>query len=365
MLRYYAGLCDKIEGRIVDSNQCHLSYVLKEPVGVCALITPWNSSLRNVISKLSPALAMGNTCVVKVSELTPLSALRLAALVKEAGFPPGVVNILAGIGDKAGEHLVTHPLVNKISFGGCTSTGKRILSLAAGTVKRVTASLGGKSASVICSDADLQYATKTTCEGMFRNSGESCTSLCRVYVHETLYDAFIAQAIQYCKTQKLGDPFDDASTMGPMATDSQFLRTIGYIDRAKEGGAKLLIGGNTKDKFVEPTIFVNVSDEMEISRNEIFGPVMCVFSFKNDEEAINRVNNSQYGLWAAVFTKSMIKSSKYSKELKVGTVAINCNSTSTSLPFGGFRESGFGREGGLEGLYSYTEVKVVNICTSI
>jgi len=364
-LRYYASLCDKIDGRLVDSNDCHLSYVKSEPVGVCGLITPWNSSLRNVVAKLAPAIAMGNTCVVKVSELTPLTALRLAALIKEAGFPPGVVNILSGVGEKVGEHLVSHPLVNKISFTGCTPTGKRILALAAGTVKRVTAELGGKCASIICCDADLQRAVQITCNGTFHNSGESCTSLSRVYVHETLYDQFVTQAVEYCRQQKLGDPFDPATTMGPMATDSQFMKTIGFIDRAKKDGAELLIGGNVRDKFIEPTIFAKVSDGMEIARNEIFGPVLCVFSFKTDEEAIERANSSRFGLWAAVFTKSMGKSAMYTKELKAGTVAVNCNHGSPSLPFGGFRESGIGREGGIEGLDAYAELKVVNLCTGI
>jgi acyl-CoA reductase-like NAD-dependent aldehyde dehydrogenase len=225
-LRFYASLCGKSDGRVIDTGDehNHHSYTIHEPIGVCGLITPWNYSINVLVRKLGPALAMGNTCVIKLSETTPLSGLRFASLIQEAGFPAGVVNVLVGVGEIVGEHLVKHPMVQQISFTGCTATGKHIISLASGTVKRVTCELGSKSAAIVCEDADFLKSVKTICKGMFFNSGQSPIALSRVYVHETIYDEWLKKAVEYCRNQKMGDPFDSTTTMGPIASTSQFTK---------------------------------------------------------------------------------------------------------------------------------------------
>ena len=225
-LRYYAGLCDKVDGRVVNNNDGYFSYVIREPIGVCALITPWNFPLCTLISKLAPALCTGNTCVVKVSEETPLTSLRLVPLIIEAGFPPGVINILVGLGPVAGTALVRHPLVDKISFTGSTKVGKSIQQYSGETIKRITLELGGKSAAVVCADADLNSAVYNVCHGMFYNAGQICVALSRVFVHESCYDEFLSKAVEFCRSIKICDPFECDASQGPMTTEKQFNKVI-------------------------------------------------------------------------------------------------------------------------------------------
>lgn len=365
-IRYYAGWCDKIQGKTIPVNGPYFCYTRHEPVGLCAQIIPWNFPLLMAAWKLGPALAMGCTTVLKPAEQTPLTALRLGELIMEAGIPDGVVNILPGYGPTVGHGLVTHKLVDKIAFTGSTEVGMEIMKNAhVNGLKRVTLELGGKSPFIVMDDADIDFAVEQTSHGVFFNMGQCCVASSRVFVHEKIYDQFIIKAIEAAKKRVVGDPLETATDQGPLVDVDQRNKYLDYIKKGEEEGAKLEVGGRLikgPGYFVEPTIFSNVSDNMAIAREEIFGPVKSVLKFKTIEEAIRRANDSMYGLGAGIVTKNIENAIKISNGLRAGTVWINCyNKFDVNTAFGGYKNSGIGRELGEYGLQNYTEVKTVII----
>ncbi|KAG8597769.1 hypothetical protein GDO81_002384 [Engystomops pustulosus] len=365
-LRYYAGWADKWHGKTIPIDGDYFTYTRHEPVGVCAQIIPWNFPLVMLAWKFGPALATGNVIVMKVAEQTPLTALHLASLVKEAGFPPGVINILPGMGHTAGAALSSHMDVDKVAFTGSTEVG-RLIQQAAGksNLKKVTLELGGKSPNIICSDADLDWAVEQAHFALFFNQGQCCCAGSRTYVQEDIYNAFVERSVHRAKNRIVGNPFDFKTEQGPQVDEEQFKKILGYIKTGKQEGAKLLCGGNPaadRGYFIQPTIFGDVSDNMTIAREEIFGPVMQILKFKTIEDVIERANGSEYGLAAAVFTKDLDKANYVSQSLRAGTVWINCYDVfGAQAPFGGYKASGTGRELGEYGLEAYTEVKNVTI----
>jgi len=369
-LRYYAGWADKIHGKVLPVTGDFLSYTKHEPVGVAGQIIPWNFPLLMMAWKLGPALAAGCTVVMKVAEQTPLSALYVCKLIEEAGFPPGVVNVLSGFGPTAGAAIVNHPDVDKVAFTGSTEIGKLIASQAAKTLKRVTLELGGKSPNIIMDDlkgADLDYAVAQSSFGLFFNQGQCCCAGSRIFVHEKIYNEFVERSVEVAKKIKVGDPFDAKTDQGPQVDGDQMNKILDLVKSGKSEGARLLLGGNRFGKegyFVEPTVFGDVKDDMRICREEIFGPVMQILKFKTVDEVIERANNSEYGLAASVFTKDIDLANKISSSLRAGTVWVNCyDNFDNAAPFGGYKQSGYGREKGEYGLDNYLEVKCVTIKT--
>jgi len=365
VLRYYAGWADKNHGKVIPMNGQHFGFTRHEPVGICGQIIPWNFPLLMVSWKLGPALAMGNCVIMKPAEQTPLTALYVAELAREAGFPAGVLNMIPGFGPTAGAPIVEHPNVDKIAFTGSTEVGKIIQQTAAKTLKRVTLELGGKSPNIIFKDTDLDYAVQMAHFGLFFNQGQCCCAGSRVFVEEAIYDEFVGKSIELAKGKKVGDPYDPTTTQGPQIDEDQMGKILNLIDSGKKDGAKLVTGGarfGNKGYFIEPTVFTDVKDNMRIAQEEIFGPVQQILKFKNMEEVVERANSTAYGLAAAVFTKDLDRALYLSQGLRAGTVWINCyDSFSPQTPFGGFKESGFGRELGEYGLQNYTEVKQVTI----
>lgn len=362
--RYYAGWTDKIVGQTIPLDGDFLSYTRHEAIGVIGQIIPWNFPLLMAAWKLAPALACGNVVVLKPAEQTPLSALHLAALIKEAGFPPGVVNVLPGHGPTAGAPIVDHPLVAKVAFTGSTEVGKIIQRAAAATLKKVTLELGGKSPLIICEDADVDAAVETAHNGLFFNSGQVCCAGSRVYVHESIYAEFVAKSAARARARTVGDCFSGAE-QGPQVDADQLHKILGYIESGKKDGATLVCGGakhGDAGYFVQPTIFADVTDGMAIAREEIFGPVLSVLKFSSTDEIIDRANDSVYGLAAAVITKDLNRAITISNGLRAGVVWVNCyNVLECQTPFGGYKESGIGRELGSYGLAQYSEVKSVII----
>jgi aldehyde dehydrogenase (NAD+) len=366
--RYYAGWADKLNGEIVPVEGNNFAFTLKEPVGVCAQIIPWNWPIMMQALKLGPALAAGCTVILKPSEFTPLTALRVGELVIEAGFPPGVVNIIPGYGYEIGEYLAKHPQIDKLAFTGSTTVGKLLQHAATDSnLKRVSLELGGKGAHIIFEDADMELAIKNVFRGVFANTGQNCAAASRVYVHESIYDTFIEKVIEGVKKIKVGDPFSDDTELGPHTTENQFNKTISYIKQGKEEGAKLLIGGNRwgdKGWYVEPTVFADATDKMKIATDEIFGPVMILLKFKDVKEVIDRTNNTIFGLTAGIQTRDVTKALAVASNIQAGTIWINNYlDTSVGLPFGGFKQSGIGRELGGYGLENYLEIK--SVCLSM
>ncbi|PFH33772.1 aldehyde dehydrogenase [Besnoitia besnoiti] len=366
ILHYYAGWADKIVGKTipVDNPDEYFCYTRKEPVGVVAGIVPWNYPLYLLVLKLAPALTCGCTVVIKTSEKTPLSALRLAHLIKEAGFPPGVANILSGFGPSVGDALASHPKVDKISFTGSTLTGRKIAAAALVHLKRVTLELGGKSALIVCADADLDRAAEVAFNGLFPNSGQCCVASSRVFVQESVHDEFLAHLKTFVREHlHLLCPQDRGCTQGPLVDKIQFERVMKYIHQGISEGATVAAGGTKKDGkgfWVMPTIFADVTDDMTIAKEEIFGPVICLLKFRTADEAVDRANESHYGLGAGICTKDIGLAYHCANRLKAGNVFINCyNKTDIAAPFGGFKQSGYGREGGEEGLFPYLEIKAV------
>ena len=362
--RYYAGWADKNHGQTVPHSGPYHMYTRHEPVGVCAQIIPWNFPLLMAAWKLGPALATGCTSILKPAEQTPLSALRLGELIMEAGFPNGVVNILPGYGPTAGDALVRSPLVDKIAFTGSTDIGFHIMKNAHdNNLKRVTLELGGKSANVIMDDADIDSAIQQNHIGLFFNAGQCCVAGSRTFVHEKIYDEFVSKAVAHAKKIKLGDPFLKDTEQGPQIDKEQQDKILHYIESGKTDGAKLLAGGHRGGKkgyFVEPTVFSDVTDNMKIAKEEIFGPVMSLMKFKTLDEAIQRANNSSYGLGAGIVTKSLENAIKFSNGVRAGTIYVNCyDAFDSNSTFGGFKNSGIGRELGEYGMRNYTEVKTV------
>jgi len=368
MLRHFAGWTDKVQGRTIPVDGNYICYTRHEPVGVCGQIIPWNFPAVCMAVKLGPALATGNTLVIKPAEQTPLTALYLAALVKEAGFPPGVVNVVPGYGPTAGAAITAHKDVNKVAFTGSTEVGKIIMEGAAkSNLKRVTLELGGKSPLVVFSDADLDYAVEWAHNALFFNMGQVCTAGSRTYVQEDIYDEFLKKVVARAKARTVGDPYELKNESGPQVDEEQFNKILEMIESGKKEGAKLECGGErlgTEGYFIKPTVFSDVKDNMRISREEIFGPVQQIIKFKDMEEVIARANDTTYGLAAAVFTKDIDKAMTFSSRVEAGTVCINCyHASSPAAPFGGFKMSGIGREFGEYGIQHYTEVKTVYIRT--
>ncbi|ORX60725.1 putative aldehyde dehydrogenase [Hesseltinella vesiculosa] len=363
--RYFAGWADKIHGKTVDTTFDKMCYTRHEPIGVVAAVTPWNYSVQMPVWKLAPALAAGNTIVLKSSEVTPLGILHLAALVKEAGFPPGVLNVVTGYGHITGNALTKHPLVAKVAFTGSTATGRRIMesSAASSTLKKIQLELGGKSAQIVCADADLPHAAAQACQGIFNNHGQSCNAGTRIFVQEAVHDDFLALFLEETKKLKVGDPFEDGIHQGPQINKVQFEKILGYIDLGVKEGATIALGGKrvgTKGYFVEPTVFVNCTNNMRIMREEIFGPVVCIGKFSTVDEAIALANDSEYGLAGGVYTKDVNVAIKVSNEMHAGTVWVNCFDVfDQSTPFGGVKNSGFGKELGKYALLEYLNVKTV------
>jgi len=364
--RYYAGWADKIQGKTIPINGPYFCYTRHEPVGVVGQIIPWNFPLLMQAWKLAPALACGNTVVLKAAEQTPLTALRVGELILEAGFPPGVVNILAGYGPTAGQALARHMDVDKVAFTGSTEVGHLIMKYAAeSNLKRVTLELGGKSPNIVFADADMDQAVEGSHFALFFNQGQCCCAGSRLYVEEKCYDEFVAKSVQRAKKRKVGDPFDAAVEQGPQVDKEQFNKVMGYIDAGKKDGAKLLAGGGRvgdRGFFIEPTVFADVQDEMRIAQEEIFGPVMSIIKFKDVDEVVRRANKTLYGLAAAVWTRDISKAHAIANGVRAGTVWVNCYDVfDAAAPFGGFKQSGMGRELGEYGLQQYTEVKTVTI----
>jgi len=363
--RYYAGWADKNHGKVIPVDGNFLTYTRHEPVGVCGQIIPWNFPLLMQAWKLAPALATGNTVVMKLAEQTPLTGLYVAQLIKEAGFPPGVVNVITGFGPTAGGAIASHPDVDKVAFTGSTEVGKIIQKEAASNLKRVTLELGGKSPNIILKDCNMDKAVETAHFGLFFNMGQCCCAGSRILVEEDIYDEFVERSVERANKRTVGDPFDVKNEQGPQVDEEQMNKILGYVEAGKKEGAKLLTGGariGDKGYFIQPTVFGDVEDDMTICREEIFGPVQTIQKVKNMEEAISRANLNNYGLAAAVFTQDIEKAIYVSNSLRAGTVWVNTyNVLSASAPFGGYKESGIGRELGEYGLENYTEVKTVTI----
>lgn len=364
-LRYYAGWADKIHGDTIPIRGDYFCYTRREPIGVCGQIIPWNFPLLMVAWKWGPALATGNTIVMKPAEQTPLSCLRLAELALEAGFPPGVINVVPGYGPTAGAALVKHSQVDKIAFTGEGTTAKIIMREAADTLKRLTFELGGKSPNIVFADADLDAAAAGAEFGLFFNQGQCCCAGSRLFVEESVHDKFVERIVQRAQQRVLGNPFDLKTNQGPQIDQAQLEKIMSYIDRGQAQGANCVTGGKRSGQrgfFVEPTVFTNVSDTMDIAREEIFGPVLSVLKFKSPAEVIKRANDTCYGLAAAVWTRDVKKAHQVAASVRAGTVWVNCYDVfDAAAPFGGFKMSGIGRELGAAGLANYTELKTVTM----
>ena len=363
-LRYYAGWADKLTGDTIPIRGNYFCYTRREPVGVAGQIIPWNFPILMAAWKWGPALAAGCTIVMKPAEQTPLTCLRMAELAQEAGFPDGVINVVTGYGD-TGAAIVRHPGVDKIAFTGHYETAQKIMVDASATLKRLTFELGGKSPNVVFADADLDAAVAGAEFGLFFNQGQCCCAGSRLFVEESIHKQFVEKVVARAKTRQIGDPFDLNTTQGPQVDADQFHKIMSYIDKGKSEGANCLTGGSrigNKGFFIEPTVFDNVSDDMSIARDEIFGPVMSILPFKNVDEIIDRANNTYYGLAAAVWTKDVQKAHRFAASVRAGTVWVNCYDVfDAAAPFGGFKMSGMGRELGAAGLANYTELKTVTM----
>nr|XP_054749563.1 aldehyde dehydrogenase, mitochondrial-like [Lytechinus pictus] len=347
----------------IDGN--FFAYTRHEPVGVCGQIIPWNFPLLMQAWKLGPALAAGCTVVMKVAEQTPLTALYISNLIKEAGFPPGVVNVLPGYGPTAGAAVASHPGIEKVAFTGSTEVGKIIQSAAAETIKKVTLELGGKSPNIVMADCDFDYAVEQSHFALFFNMGQCCCAGSRTFVEDSIYDDFLEKAAARAKARTVGSPFDASNEQGPQVDKEQMDKILGYIDSGKSEGAKLVSGGarmGDKGFYVEPTVFGDVTDNMKIAKEEIFGPVQQIMRFSQIDEVIERANNNMYGLAASVFTKDIDKALYISNSMRAGTVYVNCYDIfAAQAPFGGYKASGSGRELGEYAIDNYTEVKSVII----
>jgi aldehyde dehydrogenase (NAD+) len=364
-LRYYAGYADKIHGQTIPIRGNYFCYTRKEPVGVVGQIIPWNFPMLMVAWKWGPALAAGCTIVMKPAEQTPLTCLRMARLAQKAGIPDGVINVVPGYGPTAGAAIVKHPDIDKVAFTGSGETAQIIMRDAAPTLKRITFELGGKSPNVVFDDADIDAAIAGAHFGLYFNQGQCCCAGSRLFVQERIYDKFIDRLAGMNKTRKLGDPLDPATEQGPQVDQAQFDKIMRYIDLGHKEGAKCVTGGKrfgTRGYYVEPTLFVDVKDNMAIATDEIFGPVMSVLKFKDLDEIAARANNTTYGLAAAVWTRDIAKAHYLAGKIKAGTVWVNCYDVfDAAAPFGGYKMSGQGRELGEEGLKAYTETKTVTV----
>jgi aldehyde dehydrogenase (NAD+) len=341
--------------------------VYREPFGVCGQIIPWNFPLMMAIWKIGPALATGNTIVLKPAPDTPCTAMELAKIIDETDLPKGVVNIIPGFGPDCGEELATNPMIDKVAFTGSTAVGRRIMQLASGTLKKVTLELGGKSPVIICDDADLEMATDGALFGTFFHQGQACESGTRLFVSEKLHDEFVERLVNRTKTLRVGDPTQMESDLGPVIAERQRQRIEGYIESGQQEGAKIVIGGGrpahlTKGFYVEPTIFIDVRNEMKIAQEEIFGPVLCVIKYKDIDDAVRMANDTIYGLAGAVWSRDEEKAVGIARRIQAGTVWVNeHHMLSPTTPFGGYKQSGIGREFGTYGLSEYLQIKHIYV----
>jgi len=365
-LQYYAGWADKIHGETLPVKGNHFTYTLREPLGVVAAIVPWNFPLLLASWKVGPALACGNTFILKPASQTPLTALVLGEIAQEVGFPPGVLNVITGPGSAVGQALVEHPGIDKIAFTGDTSTGKGIMRGAAATLKHITLELGGKSPNIVLPDADLEAAVRGATVGIFYGKGEVCAAGSRLLVDRSIKDEFVDKLAARTKKMVPGDPLDPKTRLGAIASKSQMERVLGYIETGRREGATLVAGGSRADigtgkgYFLQPTVFADVTPEMTIAREEIFGPVLATIDFADLDEAIAKANDTPYGLAAAVWTRDVKKAHYVARRLQAGTVWVNTyNVYDTAAPFGGYKQSGFGREMSVHAIDHYTQVKSV------
>ena len=370
---YYGGLADKIEGAVIPTDKPDtFNYTRYEPIGVVVAIVPWNSPLLLTAWKLAPALAAGNTVVIKPSEYTSASVLEFMKLVEEAGFPPGVVNVVTGLGAEVGGALVEHPLVAKVAFTGSDATGHRVYEAAARGMKRVSLELGGKSPNIVFDDAELDNAVKGVVSGIFAATGQTCIAGSRLLVQESIHDQFLDKLVAFARTARMGDPMSADTQIGPITNRPQLDKILDYIEIAKDEGARPVLGGGRASRpecgngwFVEPTIFAGVRNSMRIAQEEVFGPVLAVIPFKDQDEAIAIGNDVAYGLAAGVWTQNMRRAFTMAEKLQAGTIWINTyRAVSYLSPFGGYKRSGLGRESGQEMIKEYLQVKSVWISTA-
>ena len=372
MFRYMAGWATKLNGDLISPSVPYapgaewMAYTRREAVGVCGQIIPWNFPLLMAAWKLAPALACGNTVVMKLAEETPLSGLKLAEIMQEAGVPDGVVNIITGFGEEAGAPLAAHPLVDKIAFTGSTEVGRLIVDAAKGNLKKVSLELGGKSPNIVLEDADVEKSIAGAANAIFFNHGQCCAAGSRLFVHEKIYDQVVEGVANYARNIKMGPGLDPETQMGPLVSRTQFDRVTGFLDSGKSQGASFAAGGDRMDSdgyFVKPTVLVDVKDDMKVFQEEIFGPVVTASKFSDfDEELVKRANDTVFGLASGIWTQDISKAHRLAKQLRAGTVWVNCyNIFDAALPFGGYKQSGWGREMGEQVLNNYTETKTVTV----
>ncbi len=372
LVRYYAGWIDKSKSndKLIHKDEENYAYTIDEPFGVVGQIIPWNYPISMAGWKFAPALAAGNCIIMKTAENTPLSMLYLAKLVKEAGFPAGVFNILSGFGNTCGAAIASHLKVRKIAFTGSTLTGQIVQKLASSNLKAVTLECGGKSPLLVFPDANIEKTIEWASFGIMYNMGQNCTANSRIYVHESIYEKFIKEFADYCENNyKIGDPFDEKVQIGPLISKLQQEKVLKYIESGIKEGARLIIGGKAPTTsplsdgyYVEPTIFADVTEDMTIMKEEIFGPVAAIAPFKTEEEVVEKANNSEYGLAAMIFTKDMSRAHRLARTIEAGSVYLNCsNNEDQRVPFGGVKMSGFGRELGEWGFSEYTQTKAVHV----
>jgi acyl-CoA reductase-like NAD-dependent aldehyde dehydrogenase len=367
VFEYYAGAANKVFGETIPTSRAGLDFTLREPVGVCALIVPWNFPMNMASWKLGPALAAGNTCILKPASYTPLSAIRLGELALEAGFPPGVVNVVTGPGGVVGAALAAHPGVDKVAFTGETVTGQEIMRLAAGNVKKLSLELGGKSPNIVFADADLERFAKESPYAVFDNCGQDCTARSRILVERSAHEKVVQLFADATRKVVVGDPADDKTEVGPLVSLRQRERVLDYVRIGREEGAELIAGGRAPEDgrfesgaYMEPTIFDNARADMRIAREEIFGPVVAVIPFDDEADAVRLANATPYGLSGSIWSGDVAKALRVARGVRAGTLSINANaSIHTEAPFGGYKMSGTGRELGTHALDLYTEIKNV------
>ncbi|RDB31085.1 Aldehyde dehydrogenase [Hypsizygus marmoreus] len=366
VIKYYAGWADKITGQTIETDEKKLIYTRHEPIGVVGQILPWNFPILLFTWKIGPALATGNAIVMKSSEFTPLTAIRMAGLIHEAGYPPGVVNIVTGYGNTVGAAISSHPNIEKVSFTGSTLVGRKVMEAAAkSNLKQVTLELGGKSPNIVFDDADLDQAVAWSVHGIFWNHGQACCAGSRIFVQAGIYDEFLKRFTEQAAAIKVGDPFGADTDQGPQVSQIQYDRVMDYINSGKQEGATVHYGGERYGEegyFIQPTIFTDTKPNMRIVKEEIFGPVGVVIKFEDEEDVLRQANDTVYGLAAAVFSLNINRALETAHKLRAGTAWVNCvNQLHPNVPFGGYKQSGIGRELGEYALYHYTNVKAVHV----